>query len=395
MIAKIVDGTRLFIIEDEGIVYAHGQQEIFALNTTATYLWCLIEEGRGKDDILRDYGATFGVTQEIAAGQMAAVLENFCDMGLVDLPNRAAPSPPFASKPVIDDTPPYKMPPLGDGFIAAERYYKLLETTFLVRYSDLAQLHWVDPVLRNFASPGGGDGAVVVDLRHDENEIFLYRDGRGVGKCGALEELAPLVKGCLWLPSIDAFDYFLNLHTGVLAHGQGCILLPAAAGSGKSTTTAALVHHGFPYLSDEVALLTQDCSVRPLPLALCFKDTGWDVVSRYFDDLDDLPAHLRADGKIVKYLSLPAQQCADPARSYPVKAIVFPCYSSGAATSFAPLSKTQALDRMFRECVSIPGDFSAATVSRLVDWIKGVPCHSLEFSDLDAAVAAIRDHLDE
>ena len=58
------------------------------------------------------------------------------------------------------------------------------------------------------------------------------------------------------------------------------------------------------------------------------------------------------------------------------------------------MSKTQALDRMFRECVSIPSDLTEAQVSRLIEWIKGVDCHTLEFSDLDAAVATVHGVLD-
>lgn len=75
LIAKTVAGTRLFIIDDEGVVYALGRQEIFALNTTATYLWCLIEEEQEQDTILRDFAATFGIAERTAAAQKTAALE--------------------------------------------------------------------------------------------------------------------------------------------------------------------------------------------------------------------------------------------------------------------------------------------------------------------------------
>ncbi len=213
-------------------------------------------------------------------------------------------------------------------------------------------------------------------------------------KCGALDEVAPMVQGGLWVPALDRVDYLLSLHTGVVQFGDGCILLPAAAGSGKSSTTAALVHGGYPYLSDEVALLMDDYTIRALPLALCFKSTGWDIVSRYFAQIGNLPTHRRrGDGKIAKYLSLPEHQRADPTRRYPAKAIIFPKYTPGSATIFEPVPKTQALDRMFRECVTIPGDLSEQMVARLVHWITGIACYTLEFSDLDAAVATLRDAL--
>ncbi|MFP6747000.1 MAG: PqqD family peptide modification chaperone [Alphaproteobacteria bacterium] len=394
MIAKAVDGTRLFIVEDEGVVYAHDRQEIFALNTTATYLWCQIEEQRDKDTVLRDYAATFGIAEETAAAQVNGVLETFHEIGLIHLPDRKALTVPARSKPVFDRTPPYEIPPLRARPIVAQKSYQLLETSFLVRFSDLEQVKWVDPILKNFAVAEAAESAVVVDLYHDNDEIRLYRSGEGVGKCDGLDKLAPLVLGCLWLPAIDNFGYFLNLHTGVVGHGDGCVLLPAAAGSGKSTTTAALVKGGLHYLSDEVALIGEDCTIRTLPLAMCFKSTGWDIAGRYFDEIESLRAHLRSDGKIVKYYALPEQYRADASRPYPVKAIIFPKYTPGTATRIEALSKTQALDRMFRECVSIPSDLTEAQVSRLIEWIKGVDCHTLEFSDLDAAVATVHGVLD-
>src|SRR5262245_48878322 len=45
----------------------------------------------------------------------------------------------------------------------------------------------------------------------------------------------------------------LFLHAAVLAAGERAFLLVAPSGGGKSTTTWALTHHGFGYLSDELA----------------------------------------------------------------------------------------------------------------------------------------------
>lgn len=390
MIAKTVAGTQLFLIDNEGIVYARTRQEIYALNTAAAYLWCLIEDGFATDAILRSYAMDFGISGDVAAAHLSGVMDNFLELGLVHIAGRQVSVPAPVSKPVIDYATPHDMPSIRRAPMVAERSYKLIETEYLVRYSAADQAEWVDPILTNFAVPGVSATAVVIDVQHDAKGIYVYRSGEPVGSCEAVDALAPLVKNCLWTPAINNFDYFMNLHAGVLACGEGCLVLPASAGSGKSSTTAALVHRGFPYLSDEVALLTEDCAIRALPLAMCFKSTGWDVVSRYFDEIDRLPPHSRGDGKIVKYLSLPAKQRADAGRSYPVKAIIFPNFVPGLPNRFESISKTQALDKIFRECISIKADLSAHKVSRLVDWIKGVDCYTLEFSDLDAAATDIR-----
>jgi hypothetical protein len=64
--------------------------------------------------------------------------------------------------------------------------------------------------------------------------------------------------------------YFV--HAAVLAFNGRAIALVAPSGFGKSTTTWALLHHGFEYLSDEIAPIdVKSLRVLPFPRALCLK----------------------------------------------------------------------------------------------------------------------------
>jgi len=65
--------------------------------------------------------------------------------------------------------------------------------------------------------------------------------------------------------------YFV--HAAALEWGGRALMLVARSGSGKSTTTWALLHHGFRYLSDELAPVDlKTLHVYPYPHALCLKD---------------------------------------------------------------------------------------------------------------------------
>ena len=65
--------------------------------------------------------------------------------------------------------------------------------------------------------------------------------------------------------------YFM--HGGVLEFRGNALMLVGASGSGKSTTTWALLHHGFRYLSDELAPVdVTTLEVYPYPHALCLKN---------------------------------------------------------------------------------------------------------------------------
>ncbi len=64
--------------------------------------------------------------------------------------------------------------------------------------------------------------------------------------------------------------YFL--HSAVIAWQGRASLFVAESGGGKSTTTWALLHHGYEYLSDEVAPIALDTlHVLPYPRALVLK----------------------------------------------------------------------------------------------------------------------------
>ena len=64
--------------------------------------------------------------------------------------------------------------------------------------------------------------------------------------------------------------YFV--HSSALERGGRVIMIVAGSGTGKSTTTWALLQHGFRYLSDELAPIDPaSLNVHPYPHALCLK----------------------------------------------------------------------------------------------------------------------------
>ena len=64
--------------------------------------------------------------------------------------------------------------------------------------------------------------------------------------------------------------YFV--HASVLERGGRALMIVAESGTGKSTTSWALLHHGFHYLSDELAPIDPGAlTVYPYPHALCLK----------------------------------------------------------------------------------------------------------------------------
>jgi hypothetical protein len=250
----------------------------------------------------------------------------------------------------------------------------------------------VHPVLAHLETPTSAAGpATTVDLACDGEKHLLLLNGTSSERSASLDELAPLVKGTLLLEAMNDFSYLLYIHAAVVRSASGCLLLPAAPGSGKSSLTAALIRAGFTYFSDEVALLEEGTlNVWPAPVSLCLKDGAWDLLAPRYPEIRDLAIHHRWDGKIVRYLNPPpAALDPGPEKSHPVHWIVFPRYSPQARTELRPLPKADALYRLLQQCLAVPAPLDQAKVASLVNWISEIPCYELPMSWLDEAVALV------
>jgi hypothetical protein len=194
-----------------------------------------------------------------------------------------------------------------------------------------------------------------------------------------------------WLAPTDALTTAVRygvFHSAVLSYaGQG-LMLPAAAGSGKTTLTAALLHAGFHYLSDEAALvdpLTR--RVYAYPKLLSVKQPA--TLAR----LLDLPPGIAAGAPTVpgKVWHLDPLALA-PGRlreATTVSAIIFPRYRADSATLLSPLGGAKAALELLRCGVSAlarpPGGLELAAAL-----VGDARCFHLAIGDLAEAVRLVR-----
>ncbi len=380
------DDVHLFILGDEGLLYADAAQEIYALNTTATYVWCQLEEGVSPAAIATAMSATFGFADSEAERHVADILAQWRTLGLLQGANPREPEVPAPPALEADGG----LPPFAAVPSAERRHYALLDHRVEVRCNEPAQIEWVHTAIAHLAvATAPADSLVDIVATRDGHLIYL--DQSPFCRCARYDQLAPIVKGLIWQLSLRGADYFLNIHAGVVSDGRACTLLPAAPGSGKSSLTAALCRAGFKYFSDEVALLSESTfQAVPVPLSMCFKREGWDLMTPYYPELADLKTHHRGDGKVVRYLSPPADMRPTSNAAQPVRRLIFPRYAADAETALEPIGKVAALHRMMDECLAIPAPLNVERVKAMVDWAAGVECYALPMSSLDDAVALIR-----
>jgi len=371
-----------FFLGDGCLLFSESRQEIHALNTSASIIWCLLQEEGDEAGISTRLQESFGVAATEAADFVRAAFADWKCRGFLDAFPVAPPAPPVRTP---EPRPSQSLRDLPAS--AHERFYELLNLKFRMKFSAAEQIAVVHPVLAHFESKGTCCDAVI-DVVQSVAGIVVSLDGEESGRCGQLEELAPLIKGLVWSTAVNRHEFFLGIHAGVVGGQTGAMLLPGNPGSGKSSLTAALVQAGFQYYSDEMALLRDgDFQVLPVPFSLCIKDTGLAVLASRFPGLEALPLHQRCDGKRVAYLP-PPKGCLPPSgETKPVRAIVFPHYAYQASTCCRAIPKAEALQRLLEQCLVVRQRLDPGRVQALVRWIEPIECVELVFGALDEGAA--------
>jgi hypothetical protein len=383
MTPRPAPGATLFFLGEEGVLFTEPRQELHRFNTMAAVIWCHLEDGLAPAAIAAELAAGRNLDLVTAQDFVAGALADWATKGLLE----GAPPP----------EPPEKLPagapaPVpGPRFLSAGRY-RLLDTVIGVRCTHAAQRALITPILGHLRTRRPAQHAI--DVVAVGGGFVVYRDGAEAGRCEALDQLAPVVKHLVWRAALEVGGFLADIHAGVVAGPAGCVLLPAMPGSGKSTLTAALVHAGFTYFSDEVALLrASDMAVRPFPVAICVKEPGIAPLRGMFPELPSLPVHNRSDGKRVIYLPPPRGSLPPAGAAQPVRALVFPHYQAGAATQWQDMTAAEALQRLLAQWLYVPGRLTLAQVKALVAWIAAVPAADLTYASLPDAIAMIAPRL--
>jgi hypothetical protein len=387
----------LLPLDDEVIAFSERSQCLVGLNSSAAFLVQQLQNGMAASELANHVAAAGSVTIEEVSGWIASMLQTLATSGMIQG------GPATAVRTVLDENEHNRsmraaqMPRFVPFEPVAEKHYRLLNLCARIRFARLDQVPRVDSVIGHLETRDECSPSLTIDI--DGKEVtgairsYVYAEGKAFNYVTGLHRLAPVVKGLIWESAVNAHDFRFYFHAGVVGDDRSCILLPAAAGSGKSSLTAALTHRGFNYFSDEVALVENGTfQVPPVPLAFCIKNTGWSLISRYFPQLLQVQAHERMDAKIVRYLDPHRAGVAVAQISASVSHIVFPRYDGAASTELTPMPRAEALRRMMAECLALRERLTRENVEDLIDWISNIDCYKLVFSSLDEACDRI-DHV--
>ena len=205
----------------------------------------------------------------------------------------------------------------------------------------------------------------------------------------------PLLEWTLnWCVTSHAFEH-LTLHAAVVERGGRAVILPAPPGSGKSTLCAALTHHGWRLLSDELTLVSlADGRLSALARPVSLKNRSLQIIPAFApqavlseetrDTTKGTVAHMQVPRAHVERMD----ETAQPAW------VVFPRYEPGAAPTLTPRAKADAMLELGRNAFNygVLGRAGFDTLGQLVD---DCACHDFRYSRLADAMAVFDRLADE
>ena len=378
--------SRLHFLDGEPMLFDEVRQKLYALDRTAAFIWCCLEDGLGIDGTATRLAEATSLSLAAGRALVADAVQRWRERGLLDSAGDVA-TVETVDKPTRTQVAvlALRRPPTRAAVIT-ERRVNLAGMDLHLSCTEPEVAQRVLPLFAHLPPPADVAPLVRIDIRSAPGGYAVFQDRVPVLRIGELAGVAPALKAHLVQTILARPDYRLAVHAAAVAKGGRVLLLPGDSGSGKTTLAAALIARGFAFLGDDTVVLERgDLRVRPIPFALAVKAGAWDLLTPYHPRLPELPVDCRPDGKVVRYLR-PTDVAAE---ALPAAWMVFPGWGNGSAPRLTRLARVAALQRFLPGCYASAHCLKSAELGQLVQWIETIDCYTLDSSDLGAAVGLL------
>lgn len=232
------------------------------------------------------------------------------------------------------------------------------------------------------------DGAsdVAWEVIESHARLHVFRQREWVTSCSP-DELATLLKGHFLNDILDRDGYEVAMHAAALHVGDRILLLFGEPGAGKSTLTLGLVHQGFGFGGDDVALLLSSGRCAPIPFAPALKAGAWPILKDRYPAISEAPVFRRPDRRRVRYF-FPGPFSGSDDRE--IGWIVFLDRRATGAAKLHKVDVAEALRGLVGGSYAMGEVLTDSAFETMARTIGGSEVFRLSYSGLDGAVDVIR-----
>lgn len=346
------------MLDGEATLFCESAQKLYALNPAAALIWCCLEDG-GSPQAARARLVQAGVDRTAAAEHVEQAIHSWLELGLL----------------TADFDP------------AQDRHactIRLCGQSFSVETSSRDLSRQIAALFDPHAPCSGDAAATAIKVIEIDWSQHVYFNERKVANCKP-DELLPTIKALVTEQIVSRIRPEIVFHAACMSRGGRTLLVSGEPGAGKTTLALHLAAKGFGYGGDDVTLISPDGSAKGVPFAPAVKSGAWEVVSRIWPDLPNLPVHSRSDGKRVRY---PQLGFVDEG-SKPVGWIVFLRRASGVSVELARVGAVEAMHRVIEGAYSPDERLSLAGFGALRRMLAGAQTLELTYESSAEAADAI------
>jgi Coenzyme PQQ synthesis protein D (PqqD) len=350
------DGAAFFLLGDRCAIFSERTQQIYALNQTAAYIWCRLEEQAAPAMICEELAA-FGIGADLAQAHIRAAMHSWLKLRLLK----------------VDYS-------FDIGSLPIERSLDLSIAGF-----DFS-IHVLDQRLAGLLSAfehhlvPAREADHVFQVLELNGLVHVLHNGHNVICCDDIE-LMPSIKAYITDRIVTMSPPNIVFHAACLVRGGKSLLISGRPGAGKTTLTLHLTDGEFAYGGDDIVLIAPDGSATGVPFAPAIKPGAWEIVKQFRPDLDDAIIHRRPDGRRVRYLKPTHAACAG---RYPVGWIIFIKRTSGPA-KLEPLEPVEAMRRLMEGSYSPGEQLNLAACRAINRTLASAGSYELTYSNLAEA----------